>query len=194
MTSMVSRRLTAIFIAGLLSALGFAGFTIATSVRVHAAPQSIEDRVAKDESQAAPVKIYSKGEVDGQFDNGKVILYPGHNGQFFVETSRRLKDGAAELHEDETDAFYVVKGASTLVYGGKMAAPGTTMSNGKPMLPGQLHGESIIGGQSVRLNVGDFVVIPSGQPHMFTEVQAPFWYLVVKVRNPGKLGAAPPVN
>ena len=88
----------------------------------------------------------------------------------------------------------MVKGAATLVYGGKMVAPGTTMSNGKPLAPGQLHGESIVGGQSVRLNVGDFVVIPSGQPHMFTQVQAPFWYLVVKVRNPGKLGVPPPVN
>jgi hypothetical protein len=28
---------------------------------------------------------------------------------------------------------------------------------------------------------------------MFTEVQPPFWYLVVKVRNPGKLGGAPKV-
>jgi mannose-6-phosphate isomerase-like protein (cupin superfamily) len=126
-----------------MSAFALAAFAIATSVRVHAAPQSIEDRIAKDQSQAAPVRIYSKDEVDGQFENGKVILYPGHNGQFFVETSRRLKDGEAELHEDETDVFYVVKGASTLVYGGKMTAPGTTLSNGKPLLPGQLHGTSI---------------------------------------------------
>jgi len=191
---MTAGRLRTKFIVRMMLAIVFAGFSIASAVGGHAAPQSIADRVAKDESQAAPVKTYTKAEVDGQFGNNNVILYPGHNGQFLVETSRRLKDGEAELHEDETDVFYVVKGASTLVYGGKMTDPGSTMSNGKPLLPGQIHGKTITGGQSVRLNTGDFVVIPSGQPHMFTEVQAPFWYLVVKVRNPGKLETAPTIN
>ncbi|MGD0963369.1 MAG: hypothetical protein ABSA57_05645 [Candidatus Acidiferrales bacterium] len=191
---MSAEKLRTICSVGMMSAIAFTALAIASTGRVHAAPQSMEDRVAKDQSQAAPVKIYTKAQVDGQFENNKLILEPGHNGQFFVETSRRLKDGEAELHEDETDVFYVVKGASTLVYGGKMTDPGTTMVNGNSLPPGQIHGKTIIGGQSVRLNVGDFVVIPSGQPHMFTEVQAPFWYLVVKVRNPGKLGGAPKVN
>lgn len=187
-------KLRMIFSLSIMLAIAFVAFGIAGAVRVYAAPQSIADRVAKDQSQAAPVKTWTKADTDGQFENNKVILYPGHNGQFLVETSRRLKDGEAELHEDETDVFYVVKGASTLVYGGKMTDPGTTMSNGKPLLPGQIHGKTLIGGQSVRLNAGDFVVIPSGQPHMFTEVQSPFWYLVVKVRNPGKLETAPKIN
>ena len=191
---MTTGKLRTICAVGMMSAIAFAAFAIVSTVRVQAAPQSIEERIAKDQSKAAPVKIYPKAVVDGQFENNKLILEPGHNGQFFVETSRRLKDGEAELHEDETDVFYVVKGASTLVYGGKMTDPGTTMSNGKPLLPGQIHGKTITGGQSVRLNTGDFVVIPSGQPHMFTEVESPFWYLVVKVRNPGKLGTAPTIN
>jgi len=190
---MTARKLRTILSVGIMSAMALAAFAIASTVRVHAAPQSIEDRVAKDQSQASPVKIYPKAVVDGQFENNKLILEPGHNGQFFVETSRRLKDGEAELHEDETDVFYVVKGSSTLVYGGKMTDPLTTMVNGNPLPEGQIHGKTLIGGKSVKLNVGDFVVIPSGQPHMFTEVQPPFWYLVVKVRNPGKLGGAPKV-
>jgi mannose-6-phosphate isomerase-like protein (cupin superfamily) len=191
---MTAGGLKTIYIAGLMSAISFAAFAIGNTVRVHAAPQSIADKAAKDESKAAPVKIFTKAETDAQFENNKLILDPGHNGQFFVETSRRLQDGEAELHEDETDVFYVVKGASTLVYGGKMIDPVSTMVNGNPLPPGQIHGKSITGGQSRRLNAGDTVIIPSGQPHMFTEVQAPFWYLVVKVRNPGKLGGAPKVN
>jgi len=190
---MATRKLRTILSVGMMSAIAFAGFGIASTGRVHAAPQSIADRVAKDQANASPVKIYPKSVVDGQFENNKLILEPGHNGQFFVETSRRLKDGEAELHEDETDVFYVVKGSSTLVYGGKMTDPGTTMVNGNSLPPGQIHGKTIIGGTSAKLNAGDFVVIPSGQPHMFTEVQPPFWYLVVKVRNPGKLGGAPKV-
>jgi hypothetical protein len=149
----------------MMSAIAFAGFGIASTGRVHAAPQSMADRVAKDQAGASPVKIYPKSVVDGQFENNKLILEPGHNGQFFVETSRRLKDGE----------------------------PQTTMVNGNSLPPGQIHGKTIIGGTSAKLNAGDFVVIPSGQPHMFTEVQPPFWYLVVKVRNPGKLGGAPKV-
>ena len=186
-------KLRMIFSLSIMLAIAFVAFGIAGAVRVYAAPQSVADRVAKDQSQAAPVKTWTKADTDGQFENNKLILEPGHNGQFFVETSRRLKDGEAELHEDETDVFYVVKGSSTLVYGGKMTDPLTTMVNGNPLPEGQIHGKTLIGGKSVKLNVGDFVVIPSGQPHMFTEVQPPFWYLVVKVRNPGKLGGAPKV-
>jgi mannose-6-phosphate isomerase-like protein (cupin superfamily) len=190
---MKAGRLRTIGSVAMMSAIALAAFGIASTARVHAAPQSIADRVAADQAKASPVKIYPKAVVDGQFENNKLILEPGHNGQFFVETSRRLKDGEAELHEDETDVFYVVKGASTLVYGGKIADPITTMVNGNPLPEGQIHGKTIIGGTSTRLNTGDFVVIPSGQPHMFTQVDAPFWYLVVKVRNPGKLGGAPKV-
>jgi mannose-6-phosphate isomerase-like protein (cupin superfamily) len=178
----------------MMSAIAFAALAIASTGRAHPAPQSLADRIAKEQSDAAPVKIYPKGTVDGQFENNKLILDRGWNGQFFVETSRRLKDGEAELHEDETDVFYVVKGSSTLVYGGTVVDPLTTMVNGNSLPPGQVHGKTITGGTSARLNAGDFVIIPSGQPHMFTEVQAPFWYLVVKVRNPGKLGGAPNVN
>jgi mannose-6-phosphate isomerase-like protein (cupin superfamily) len=191
---MTAGKLRTICMVATTSVIAFAAFAIAIPALVHGAPQSVADKVAKDESQAAPVKIFSKSDTDGQFENSKLILYPGHNGQFFVETSRRLKDGEAELHEDETDVFYVVKGASTLVYGGTMVDPGTTMVNGNPLPPGQIHGKTITGGQSRRLNAGDTVIIPSGQPHQFTEVQSPFWYLVVKVRNPGKLGGAPNVN
>ena len=105
---MTARKLRTILSVGIMSAMALAAVAIASTARVHAAPQSIEDRVAKDQSQASPVKIYPKAVVDGQFENNKLILEPGHNGQFFVETSRRLKDGEAELHEDETDVFYVV--------------------------------------------------------------------------------------
>jgi mannose-6-phosphate isomerase-like protein (cupin superfamily) len=190
---MATGKLRTILSVGMMSAIAFAGFGIARTARVHAAPQSMEERVAKDQAGASPVKIYPKSVVEGQFENNKLILEPGHNGQFFVETSRRLKDGEAELHEDETDVFYVLKGSSTLIYGGKMTDPLTTMVNGNSLPPGQIHGKTIIGGTSAKLNAGDFVVIPSGQPHMFADVQPPFWYLVVKVRNPGKLGGAPKV-
>jgi hypothetical protein len=83
---MATGKLRTILSVGMMSAIAFAGFGIASTGRVHAAPQSIADRVAKDQANASPVKIYPKSVVDGQFENNKLILEPGHNGQF---SSRR---------------------------------------------------------------------------------------------------------
>ncbi len=181
---MRTRRLKRVFITAILSTVTIVAFGIAIHTRVHAAPQAA-GAMANGSSEPAPVRYYSKATVDGQFENDKLFLDRGHNGQFYVETSRRIKDGEAELHQDETDVFYVLKGSATVVYGGKMDGPSNKMGDGRPLPAGQIHAKGIIGGTSQMVTVGDEMIIPSGQPHQFTKVQAPFWYLVVKVRNPG---------
>ena len=179
---MTTRRLKKAFIAAGLATIAALG--IASKARAHAAPQA-PDAAANGAGQPAPVRYFSKAQTDSQFENDMLFLDHGHNGQFYVETSRRLKDGDAELHQDETDVFYVVKGSATVVYGGKMDGPSNKMTDGRPLPAGQIHAKGIIGGTSQRVTVGDTMIIPSGQPHQFTQVQVPFWYLVVKVRNPG---------
>lgn len=79
---MTARKLRTILSVGIMSAMALAAVAIASTARVHAAPQSIEDRVAKDQSQASPVKIYPKAVVDGQFENNKLILSPATMGSF----------------------------------------------------------------------------------------------------------------
>jgi len=94
-----------------------------------------------------------------------------------VQTSRRVKPGGAEVHEKETDIFYVVDGSATLVTGGSVTDAKTTR-------PSQIGGSGISGGESRQLSKGDVVVIPAGVPHWFKEVNGFINYLTIKVVKP----------
>lgn len=89
----------------------------------------------------------------------------------------RTSPGMAEIHDKETDTFYVLDGAATLVTGG-------TMLGGSVTAPGQRRGTDIAGGKTQRLVKGDVVVIPAGVPHWFKEVWGSIDYYVVKVIAP----------
>ncbi|MBI3693442.1 MAG: cupin domain-containing protein [Acidobacteria bacterium] len=91
-----------------------------------------------------------------------------------VSGSHRVKPGNVEVHEKETDVFYVVEGEATFVTGGAMVG-------GKVTKPGQLVGSDIQGGQTHHLSKGDVMVIPAGTPHWFKEVPQSISYYVVKV-------------
>jgi quercetin dioxygenase-like cupin family protein len=94
-----------------------------------------------------------------------------------VSASHREKDGQVEVHDKETDIFYVVDGEATLVTGGKMLGSKNTK-------PGQYLGTGIEGGQTHQLKKGDVVVIPAGTPHWFKEVPKSVSYFVTKVLKP----------
>ena len=76
------------------------------------------------------------------------------SGEYKIHASRREGPGVAEIHTRDTDIAYVLQGSATLVTGGRTR----------------------------RLGPGDVVVIPNGVPHWFKQVEAPFVYYVVKVR------------
>ncbi|MDX1982067.1 MAG: cupin domain-containing protein [Bryobacteraceae bacterium] len=91
-----------------------------------------------------------------------------------VSGSHREKGGQVEVHDKETDIFYVTDGAATLVTGG-------TLIGGKQTRPGQHLGTGIEGGQTHHLTKGDVIVVPAGTPHWFKEVPKSVSYYVVKV-------------
>lgn len=123
--------------------------------------------------------------------SGKVI-YAGHDKvaealakggplasgpDFAVSGNHRMGPGEVEVHEKETDIFYVVDGQGTFVTGG-------TMIGGKPTAPGQIRGTDLKGGETHHLSKGDVIVIPAGTPHWFKEVSPQISYYVVKVIKP----------
>ena len=93
---------------------------------------------------------------------------------FTVAGSHRTGPGMVEVHDHETDIFYVTDGEATLVTGG-------TMVGGKQTAAGQHRGTDITGGQTQKLRKGDVVTIPAGVPHWFPEIPQPLSYLLVKV-------------
>jgi mannose-6-phosphate isomerase-like protein (cupin superfamily) len=88
---------------------------------------------------------------------------------------RRTKPTAAEIHEAFDDVWYVLEGAGTLVTGGTVVDAATAS-------PGEIRGPSVKGGETRRVQKGDFVYIPAGTPHWISAVDGPeLLYTVVKV-------------
>jgi quercetin dioxygenase-like cupin family protein len=94
-----------------------------------------------------------------------------------VQIAHRATSGEVEVHDKETDTFYVLDGSATLITGG-------TMVGGRVTEPNQHRGKSITGGEAHQLTKGDVVVIPAGIPHWFKEVPRSIDYYVVKVLKP----------
>jgi len=94
-----------------------------------------------------------------------------------VQGGHRDAAGQVEVHDKETDIFYVTDGEATVVTGG-------TMVGGTQKSPGQMLGTSIQGGETHHLAKGDAMVIPAGTPHWFKEVPKSISYFVVKVLAP----------
>jgi len=87
---------------------------------------------------------------------------------------RRTATGKAEVHETETDVWYVIDGGCVLVTGGTLVDP-------KPESPGQIRGTGISGGAQQKLGKGDFVRIPNGMPHWVKSIEGgELVYIVVK--------------
>jgi len=123
---------------------------------------------------AKPATYFDKNRVSGAFAKGDVLL-DGTGRNYMVHASRREKPGMAEVHLEDADIVYVLEGTATLVTGGTVAEP-------KTVAPGEIRGSSIQGGETRQLVKGDVIVVPSGTPHWFQQVTAPFLYYVVKVR------------
>ena len=117
------------------------------------------------------VVLIDHAKVDSAFAQGKPLLI---NSDFKVSAGRRDAPGLAEIHEEDTDIFYIVEGKATFVTGGTVVEP-------KPTEPGEIRGPRITGGTARHLVKGDIIVIPKGVSHCFTEVSGTFLYYVVKV-------------
>ena len=120
------------------------------------------------------VKYFSSAEVHAAFEKGSPLI--NKDGRtYWVTAGKRDKPGQSELHEKDTDVFYVLQGSATFVTGGKMLEPKTTA-------PGEVRGSGIEGGQTHTLSKDDVIIIPAGVPHWFKDVQGTFLYFVVKVQ------------
>jgi mannose-6-phosphate isomerase-like protein (cupin superfamily) len=98
-------------------------------------------------------------------------------GDFTASVASRTAAGQVEVHEKETDIFYITSGEATFVTGG-------TMIGGKLSRPAQWLGTDIQGGVTHTLTKGDIITIPAGTPHWFKVVKTPIFYYMVKAIRP----------
>jgi len=148
-------------------------FCLPAITQTSAPAKSTSDNTAP--NGPAAVKFIPSAEVEASFQKGSPLVdHAGRN--YAVITGKRDKAGTAELHEKDTDVFYIVDGTATYVTGGKII-------DSKTVSPGEIRGSGIEGGETRQLSKGDVIIIPAGAPHWFKDVQGPFHYFVVKVQN-----------
>jgi glc operon protein GlcG len=135
-----------------------------------AAAKSMSEITASNDA----VSYFGAADVKAAFAKGAVLL-DGTGRNYMVHASRREKAGEAEVHARDTDVIYVLGGTATIVTGGEVV-------EAREVEPGELRGHEIRGGAERHLAGGDVLVVPSGVPHWFSAVDAPFTYYVVKVR------------
>jgi mannose-6-phosphate isomerase-like protein (cupin superfamily) len=97
-----------------------------------------------------------------------------------VHATQRDAAGQAEMHEADTDVWYVLAGGATLVTGGTIVDASITG-------PGEHRGSGIRGGAELAIAAGDLVSIRPGVPHWIKAVDGRLRYLTVKVHGRPKL-------
>jgi glc operon protein GlcG len=132
----------------------------------------LSSRQAAAQADDSRVVFIPHDEVQAAFAQGRPMIEVA---DYKIHASRREGPGMTEIHTRDTDIAYVLQGSATLVTGG-------TAVGVKSIGPEELRGSGIRGGETRRLSPGDVVVIPNGVPHWFKEVDTPFLYYVVKVR------------
>jgi quercetin dioxygenase-like cupin family protein len=120
------------------------------------------------------VSYFGHESVGMKLDKGGSFL---STPTYSVSASHRDKGGQVEVHDKETDIFYVTDGTATFLTGG-------TMIGGKLTKPDQHLGTEIKGGETHDLSKGDVMVVPAGTPHWFKVVPDHISYFVVKVIQP----------
>jgi len=118
------------------------------------------------------VIYFPHAKVDATFAMGGGSLLQTNN--YKVIAGRRGGPGAVEIHEKDTDVFYILEGTATFITGG-------TANEVVQKSPGEFGARDITGGDVRHLEKGDVIVIPKLIPHWFTNTSVPFNYFVVKV-------------
>lgn len=121
------------------------------------------------------VTFISGDATRAAFTKGQPLI---ETAEYKVHASRREAPGMAEVHTQDTDIIYVLEGTATIVTGGSVVGA-------HDVAPHEIRGARVEGGSSQRLAKGDLLIVSSGVPHWFTDVQPPFLYYVVKTTGGG---------
>lgn len=87
-------------------------------------------------------------------------------GPYNVNVEHRLGSPAAaqaaSVHDKDAELFYMIDGTATLVTGGKLTEGAKDGDNWR--------GKGIEGGKAQKMSKGDFMLVPAGVPHWFTDI------------------------
>jgi len=135
-------------------------------------------------SAADVAALIAKAKVDRK--EGQALLAQSmiRLDQYNVSLEYRAAVANAAVHETEAELFYVVDGSATLVTGGKLKNESRTNA-------ANLSGSGIAGGQSRHVAKGDFIMVPEGVPHWFSQIDGTVVLMSLHLPHPPKTTTAP---
>jgi mannose-6-phosphate isomerase-like protein (cupin superfamily) len=150
-----------------------AGIVMGAVMAAAAAQAAPADHYTADGLSREMVKLKAEAAATGSASE-TLARYASH----FTMLAYRSKDGAAEVHKQFADMFYIVKGKATLVTEG-------SIPDIKEESPGEWRGKAVVDGKRVALGEGDVVNIPAGTPHQLLVAPGEeLLYFVIKVKEP----------
>jgi mannose-6-phosphate isomerase-like protein (cupin superfamily) len=114
------------------------------------------------ESLAAALKI-AKATAGGMTTSAV-----SNTDQYRINIVHRARDAGAIAHAGNTELHYIIEGSATVITGGKIVPGG----NGQPA--------TIADGVTQRVTKGDVIIVPSGSPHWYSQVDGEITYLEVR--------------
>ncbi len=143
-----------------------------------AAPAVAQDRPPTDRTKATVFKAADLASAiaalpsDRPSSSVRVFTLAPYN----LNVERRLpRPQGASLHEAQAELFHVLEGSATFLTGGTLVAPTRTGTN--------LAGTGIEGGVRQAIAKGDFMIVPSGVPHQFVDIQGPLQLMAIYLPN-----------
>jgi mannose-6-phosphate isomerase-like protein (cupin superfamily) len=157
-------------------------------VMAASAPVTIAQQAGGASQQSAPADktFASAADVSALLAKAKGDLKPGQPdlqeptlrlAPYTVNVEYRVTAGPPTLHKNIAEVFYVLDGAGTLEWGGKL-------QNEKQTNPTNLTGTGIDGGMSKKIAKGDVFFVPENTPHGFSAVEGTLQMMVIRVPRP----------
>jgi mannose-6-phosphate isomerase-like protein (cupin superfamily) len=154
-------------------ALGLSPFVVATLAWAAPVPVALGGEASQGVQIVKGAAIADKIERSAPSPGGRGGVIAEDEG-WRVHAAERDAPGLAELHDGDTDVWYVEAGAATLVTGGSIVDDSITG-------PGEHRGPAIRGGTEHAIAAGDVITIRPGVAHWVKAVNGRLRYLVVKV-------------
>lgn len=148
----------------------FVGFAALSSAQT---PPAATDRTKASVFSAADLQAaIAKLSTERPAASVRVFSLAPYN----VNVERRLpRPQGASLHDAQAELFYVIDGSATLLTGGTLVSPTRTGTN--------VAGTGIEGGVRQKFGKGDFLLVPSGVPHQFVDIEAPVQLMSIYLPN-----------
>jgi mannose-6-phosphate isomerase-like protein (cupin superfamily) len=118
--------------------------------------------------------MYRELEKKSGNTNYDIIPAAGTQMRVAVFHDEKRENDNFEVHDMSDDIYYVLEGAATLSLGG-------SLSDAKEISPGEWRSKTATGGQQVKIDKGDLIVVPRGTVHQRTVTGKGFSMILIKV-------------